>query len=99
MESLVGEYYSWEYSLALVICFVYLFSFHYLITFRSNDAGVTRSMIGFMIMFAVFSIVNVALVRIAVFSYGMHYILAITLVGAIVSILTYVLNRKFIFQR
>lgn len=96
--SVYHGYRSWHLVTALSVCFMYLFTFHYFITFKTNQKSLLRSSMGFVGMFIFFGILNVLLVEIAIKYLSLHYIVAITLVGGLLAIITYLLNKRIVFS-
>lgn len=107
---LVGAYHSWAYAIALIVCYFYLGLYHYFITFRpkitleklekrqaKKNNNLFTSMINFSIIFVVFAYINIVLADIFIYTLHMHYILGITIAGFIISIITFGINKRFVF--
>lgn len=93
-------FYMWymvSFGISLGLAFIFMFFFHHYVTFEVTHDGYKHLPI-FMIITCAVYISSWALVYLITSALGWHYILTIILVSIPASLISYILNKKFVFK-
>ena len=97
LTEIVGVWYLASYFFALSTGIIFLFIYHMRVTFGKSD-NVKRRFAKFVFVATVYLFLNTWLVYFITETYKLHYLKSVILVTTVLSILNYLVNKKWVFR-